>query len=179
MRSVALGAALSLIAGAALAQQTPPVQASPPGFDAARIDQCLLDKGRDHGAADPRTSCIGIAAAACMETEGGSTTVGMGFCLDQERQFWDAKLNQAYGEVMTGAKATDRELSDLGSAAEKQEPLLREMQRNWIGFRDAACGFERSRWGGGSGGGPGALQCLLTLTAQQYLWLDQYRGEGQ
>ena len=45
------------------------------------------------------------------------------------------------------------------------------MQRKWIDFRDAACAFEASKWGGGTGGGPAATQCHLTLTAQQYLRL--------
>lgn len=173
LRELALGAALAL-AAAALAQD----QQDGPAFDAALLEQCLSDSSRGDGATDARESCIGAAADPCMDSDDGSTTVGMSVCLGNELDLWDAKLNEAYREVMAQSEETDKSMTEMGSAAEKEAPLLRDMQRHWIAFRDAACGYERSRWGGGSGGGPAGLHCALTLTARQYLWLDQYRGEG-
>nr|WP_281390454.1 lysozyme inhibitor LprI family protein [Paracoccus amoyensis] len=99
----------------------------------------------------------------------------MSMCLGQEYDIWDAKLNEAYQSLLSDAEATDKEMAELGSAAEKQVPHLRDMQRNWIAFRDAACGYERSRWGGGTGGGPAATECMMRLTAQQFFWLQKYQ----
>ena len=48
------------------------------------------------------------------------------------------------------------------------------MQRSWIAFRDAACSYEASRWGGGSGAGPAATGCVMQLTARQALRLMGY-----
>lgn len=169
--------ALMLLAPAAKAQDVPDpvaVAADPewPPFDAKILEVCL---GTRQGL--EREACIGIAAGRCMESEGGYSTVGMSYCLGQELDLWDARLNAAYGDVMAEAKRTDAEMAGLGSAAEQQEPLLQEMQRKWIGFRDAACGYERSRWGGGTGGGPASVNCSLTLTARQALWLEGYRSD--
>ena len=113
-----------------------------------------------------------------MEGEGGSSTVGMGFCLGAERDWWDDRLNTAYGEVMTRAEAGDAELDSLDAAGPRQAGALRDMQRAWIAFRDAACEYEATRWGGGTGAGPAAAQCALTLTARQANQLDGYLREG-
>jgi uncharacterized protein YecT (DUF1311 family) len=164
MRALAL---LLVMAAPAAAQE-------PPAFDAAPVDACLAENtGED---ARPE-SCIGLAANACMEEPGGYSTVGMGYCLTQELDHWDGLLNAAYAEVMASAREADAELAELGSAAEKQEPALREMQRRWIAYRDAACVYERTLWGGGTGGSTGAAQCLLDLTARQALWLRGYQRQ--
>ena len=53
---------------------------------------------------------------------------------------------------------------------------LREMQRSWITYRDARCGFEFAQWDGGTGQGPALLACLMVATAEQTLVLeDQLR----
>lgn len=155
--------ALVLMAAPAAAQDAP-------SFDAAPVLACLDGNGTAE-------TCAGLAAAACMEGEGGQTTVGMGFCLGAERDFWDARLNTAYGAVMTRAEAGDA--SAGGPVAITQATGLRDMQRAWITFRDAACTFEATRWGGGTGANPAATQCALTLTARQTQWLQDYLVEGR
>ncbi|MBK4215839.1 DUF1311 domain-containing protein [Paracoccus caeni] len=167
LKSLAL--TLALLAAPAMAQEDLQI-------DAAILDTCLEATSAEQG--DDAESCIGLAAQKCMESPGGDTTAGMSICTGKELDLWDAKLNESYRALTAKAEATDREMDELGSAAEKQQPLLRDMQRNWIGFRDAACGFERSQWGGGSGGGPAGVGCMLDMTARQYLRLDRYLDEG-
>ena len=117
--------------------------------------------------------CIGLSADACMEaTPDGGTTVGMGYCLDRELAFWDGMLNQVYDTVRAKARAVDAEMEEIGATVPKTEPALRDMQRAWIPFRDATCDFERAQWGGGTGGGPATLSCLLRETAEQALYLS-------
>jgi len=120
-----------------------------------------------------RLQCAGKAATACMDVNlGGTTTVGMGRCLDLEAIWWDKQLNVAYGKAMARAKVHDGEVKELGGFAPSQVDALREMQRAWIPFRDRLCDFERAQWGGGTGGGPAALGCLLQETARQTLLLE-------
>lgn len=152
---------LAMLAAPAWAQDSPV-------FDPAPILACLPDGGED---------CIGLASSACMETGGGSTTVGMGFCLDAERRFWDDRLNGSYRQVMAQAKAADADPAEPGLVP-RQVPALRDMQRHWIAYRDAACAYEATRWGGGTGAGPAATACAMQLTARQALRLDGYLREG-
>lgn len=119
-------------------------------------------------------SCVGLASDVCMRQPGGDTTVGMTDCIGSEYQFWDRKLNQIYQIVLSIAESMDQQMADLGSAAEQQAPALRQMQRDWIAYRDSACRYERSRWGGGTGGGPASANCMLELAARQVFWLQQY-----
>ncbi|MDE9449370.1 DUF1311 domain-containing protein [Aliiroseovarius sp. Z3] len=130
---------------------------------------CLSAIGDD---GDPMR-CVGSAANYCMEaTEGGLSTVGTSTCLGLEYEDWDRRLNRAYGLLMTRLKAEDEEMATLGSAAPKQAPALLAMQRAWITFRDASCDYERTKWGGGTGGGPASVACMLHQTARQALVLE-------
>lgn len=150
-----------------------------PPFDASLIDACLEKAARQAGP-DPApdyAGCIGAASGPCMDSPDGYSTVAMSYCLGQEFEVWDRKLNESYTRVLDAAKAADAEMAELGSAAEKQEPLLRQMQRDWIAFRNSACSYEGSRWGGGTGAGPAGVDCSLRLTAQQYIRLRAWEPQ--
>lgn len=142
-------------------------------FDIGPTEACLAAA---QGAAQAE-ACIGAAANACMATPDGSTTVGMGYCLDQEWQYWDGRLNRAYGDLMKRHKADDADMASMGAAVPSLAAGLKAMQRAWIPFRDAACDYERAQWGGGTGGGPATLGCLMLLTGRQALML-QARLDG-
>ena len=118
-------------------------------------------------ASDPegRRGCIGTSARVCMEMSGGST-IEMSTCLAQERDLWDYALNENYRQAIEKAQRYDADV-----AKPMVEQPLREMQRAWIAFRDARCEFERSQWGGGSGGGPAVTGCLMQETGEQALYL--------
>ncbi|HRO11469.1 lysozyme inhibitor LprI family protein [Amaricoccus sp.] len=119
-----------------------------------------------------RRACVGRAAEACMETPDGQTTAGMGACLDAEWRYWDERLNVAYAAQMDLETATEQELEDLGSAAPSPAAALRDMQRAWMAWRDAACIYEASTWGGGTGAGPASAECRLQITGEQALALE-------
>ncbi len=145
-----------------------PVLAQDFSYDPAVLTACLSAQK------DQPDSCIGKASGLCMEGEGGSSTVGMVSCLGAEADQWDEHLNAAYETVLAESERTDAEMKQLGSAADPEVPALHEMQRSWIAFRDAACSYEASRWGGGSGAGPAATGCVMQLTARQALRLMGY-----
>ncbi len=117
-----------------------------------------------------RSACIGTSADLCMEqTDGGMTTVGMSSCLWAEYTYWDGRLNQVYKTAMTNAVQNDTEMAAIGATVPSVSDALKTMQRAWIPFRDAACAYEVSQWGGGTGGGPARAACLMRQTAQQTL----------
>ena len=149
-----------LAAGGAAAQDLP-------YSDAATAD-CI--------AAAPGTmekrACIGASADACMAAApDGGTTVSMGGCLDRELSFWDGVLNANYQSARARARETDAEMQRIGASVQGLEAALRDMQRAWIAYRDATCEFERAQWGGGTGGGPAVVDCLMRMTGVQALYL--------
>lgn len=121
-------------------------------------------------------ACIGRSADACMSKEGGDTTAGMVICLDAEREFWDDKLNAAYRARMSSALAADADMASMSMAAVSLAQSLREMQRAWIVYRDAACLYEQAQWMGGTAGGPAAMACTMHETARQALKLEGWGG---
>lgn len=121
--------------------------------------------------------CVGRAAAACMMTPGGDTTIGMIECLEGELSYWDARLNAAYVERVAIAQEQDNEMREMGSAGASIEEGLRAMQRAWISFRDASCLYEQAQWMGGTGGGPATMSCHMQETARQALKLEGWWGQ--
>lgn len=141
---------------------TLPVMAQDMRFDPAPTESCLAASG------DGAQDCIGRAASACMAQPMGETTLGMGFCLDAELSLWDDKLNAAYQQLR--GDYADRD-SERMEGAPAMADALRDMQRGWIGFRDARCSFAAAQWEGGTGAGPAFLGCMMQMTAEQTLFL--------
>ena len=162
--------ATGLVAAIALAGAA---QAQDLRFDIVDTLACLDRAEGPHAAA----GCVGAAAEACIgATDLGGTTVGMGGCIDLELSYWDDRLNAAYRALRAKERAEDAEMAGMPGAA-SQADALRAMQRAWIPFRDATCDYERAQWGGGTGGGPAALGCLMRLTGQQALYLESMMVE--
>lgn len=159
-------AALVMLAGAAGAGDL--------AFDPGATLSCLAQSDLNRSGA---FDCIGRSASACMATPDGGTTVGMGYCLNAEWQWWDARLNAVYSQLMNGHRAADAEMARLGIAAPSLADSLQAMQRAWIPFRDAACDYERATWGNGTGGGPATAGCLMVQTGRQALALESRLGQ--
>lgn len=148
-----------------LALTASPAVAQDVVFDAGRIAACRTAPP----GGDPM-ACIGAEASRCMDvTEGGYSTAGMVACMGLELDWWDARLNEVYPRIRAEAREMD---ATAGEYAPSQADALLAMQRAWIGFRDARCAYERSMWGGGTGGGPASVGCLLQMTAEQVLYLE-------
>lgn len=80
------------------------------------------------------------------------STVDMMECIDELRDKWDHRLNDAYARVLA-----DQE------GAQKQ--ALRHAQRQWIAYRDANCAFYA--------GGEGSIARLETATCSYVLTRDR------
>ena len=113
-------------------------------------------------------ACVGRAAEACMAaTPGGESTVGMNGCLDAERAWWDDLLNREYARLREEAGRVPP-----GPDGYRLEDGLRDMQRAWIAFRDAACGFRAAIYAGGTIQSTVTYDCHLRETARQALSLQ-------
>lgn len=137
-------------------------------FDIYITRSCLQD------AVTPvqQRQCVGASANACMEaTPSGGSTYGMGGCLNMEAEWWDTFLNEAYSGLRKREKRDDAQNAADGFNAPKKAPALKAMQRAWITFRDATCDYEYSQWGGGTGGGPASIGCVMRMTGEQTIYL--------
>ncbi len=141
--------------------------AQPVAFSPEPTGTCLAQTGAGGGEA-----CVGRAAEACIAAPDGGTTVGMAACYDRERQWWDTRLNDVYTRLVSRERANEAEARRTGIDAPPTLDPLRTMQRTWIEFRDAVCDYERATWGGGTGGGPATVACLMRETAAQALRLE-------
>jgi uncharacterized protein YecT (DUF1311 family) len=153
--------ALAALSTAAFAQDPPE------DYDPAVIPTCLQGLPLQD-----RAVCIGRAAEVCIAGEAGSSNVGIGMCYSAEWRQWDDRLNAAYQTLLDQQADLAADNAAFNTNIPNAVDLLRDMQRNWIAFRDAACDWEYVQWGGGSGAGPASAACMMQLTAQQTLFLE-------
>jgi uncharacterized protein YecT (DUF1311 family) len=100
-------------------------------------------------------ACIGLVADPCPN-EAGATTVSIVACNMREQKIWDGWLNNWYLEAQAELR------SNLGASA-----ALKTAQRDWIGFRDAKCGFEASLYEGGTFASVAAGNCMRITTGMR------------
>lgn len=145
-----------------------PAAAQDLSYDPGAFEACVV-----RGAAPE--ACVLAPAEACIAgSADGQTTAGMGSCYERARQDWDGRLNAAYGTAMEAARRLEAEAAAGGWTQPPLAVPLRDMQRAWIAFRDAACDFEHAQWGGGSGGGPAVGACLAAETGRQALRIEAF-----
>ncbi len=102
--------------------------------------------------------CVRIEAlyAPSLQTciqEAGPAPIDVASCYDRELRRWDKKLNDAYRKF----KRT--------IPPERIRNLVK-VQRAWIAYRDAKCGFFYDKYSG-SGGLADAAKCRLDMTIQR------------
>src|SRR5690348_6812188 len=98
-----------------------------------------------------------VAAAQDDEKKCCCTTYDTSVCLSKIRDSIDAELNKTYQTALSMTKKFGRE--DLEN--------LKDAERKWIAYRDAACKAEYGLWGGGSGGPNAHTMCVIRLTRQR------------
>ena len=129
--------------------------------DADAVQSCFAEAGPGETA----PLCIGKAADACL-AGGSETTVAIVNCIQKETVIWDQILNTEYQAVRGALKAQDPALGDV----------LRGAQRAWIAYRDAECGLEFERWGGGTIRHIVIANCMMLETAERAIELRDKKG---
>jgi uncharacterized protein YecT (DUF1311 family) len=106
--------------------------------------------------------CIGLVASRCQKKPGGDAGLNRADCYRIEQEIWDAVLNEKYKELQ-------------GDLDEDQTAKARDMQRAWIGSRDATCEFYYHKIQG-SMSVPMTANCMLTETARRALLIIVFSG---
>ncbi|WP_176086821.1 lysozyme inhibitor LprI family protein [Martelella sp. HB161492] len=152
-----------------------PARADDIRYSNAATAACLAGAGDEA----ERRDCAGLSAKACEDaTDDGATTYGMIECLRLETGYWDDLLNETYQDLLKQATAMDQANADDPRATMLVRDTLRDMQRDWISFRDKTCTYEYSLWQGGTISGPVSASCFLRMTADQYIYLaSSWPGE--
>ena len=98
---------------------------------------------------------IGTAAIAQdEETKCCCSTYDMSVCLSKVHDKVDADLNTTFQKAL-----------DMTERFGNQDvENLKDAERKWIEYRDAACKAEYGLWGGGSGGPNARTMCVIRLT---------------
>ncbi|MEN0039963.1 MAG: lysozyme inhibitor LprI family protein [Pseudomonadota bacterium] len=104
------------------------------------------------------------------------STVEMKFCAGQDYDLADAELNAIWKKVMAHARSADKDW--LPEGAPTRVDLLRDAQRKWIAYRDAACEAEATKFYGGTGQTLILVVCLTNKTNQRTADLRSYMAEG-
>lgn len=97
----------------------------------------------------------------CMDASGG-VTVNMLDCMGAEIKLQDVRLNKAYKAAMTAIE-------------DDKTGQLQNVQRMWIKYRDANCGFVR-RLTGGTLDSINAGSCVLQMTRTRAQELENLVG---
>ncbi|WP_409260732.1 lysozyme inhibitor LprI family protein [Pseudomonas putida] len=103
------------------------------------------------------------AYSQCMDK--ASSTLAMSSCIQAQTQLQDQRLNRVYKQLM----------SKLGSGPQKG---LRDVQRQWIAYRDANCAFHVQASGGTLAQIEGGL-CVLAMTRERAAELERVLSPGQ
>ncbi|BBH44411.1 lysozyme inhibitor LprI family protein [Pseudomonas sp. KU43P] len=103
------------------------------------------------------------AYTQCMDK--ASSTVAMSACIQAETKLQDARLNRVYKQL-------------LGRLDSGQQKSLREVQRQWIGYRDANCRFHVQASGGTMAQLEGGM-CVLDMTRERAAELERVLSPGQ
>jgi uncharacterized protein YecT (DUF1311 family) len=129
--------------------------------DAAAIRSCADKYAQNINEAERR--CIfAIVVEPCTKTRIGQSSQGAAACYHVEQDIWDELLNENF--------RTLRESLD-----DDQKEKLREMQRDWIAYRNTTCGFYYHKIQGSMSTEMTAA-CLARETARRALLLKFFQG---
>jgi len=99
----------------------------------------------------------------CMDK--ASSTVAMNACIQAETQLQDQRLNRVYKQLM-------------GKLDAGQQKRLRDVQRQWMAYRDGNCQFHVQASGGTMAQLEGG-SCVMDMTRDRAAELERVLSPGQ
>ena len=136
---------------------------APPCFEPAVLEDCL--------AADGRHGCIGDAARACWSDDPVTMTVGL--CFGAEHAVWEARMAAASDALKKLDIAWDIGQREHDFDSRAYEARI-GAQDAFEAYRDLRCAYVTEVWGPGSGAGPAWAECMMRVTAEHVLWLEDW-----
>ena len=116
------------------------------------------------------------AQAQQVECANAQVQLEMTYCAKRDWQIADADLNAAYQAAQGSMKAVDLDLAENEQGASRN---LRDAQRAWVTFRDAACAAEGYPSHGGSIEPMIIFYCRARLTEDRAADLWTLSGQEQ
>lgn len=117
---------------------------------ARKIDACIAKE-------DDAKKCIGMIQTPCDDNISAGGEAAHATCADNETAAWDVLLNETWAALPNA----------IGPARFAD---LKKVQKTWLTYRDAKCGFLKSAEGG-AWGLMLASQCSLEETSRRVLEL--------
>ncbi|MEL6785010.1 MAG: lysozyme inhibitor LprI family protein [Pseudomonadota bacterium] len=117
-----------------------------------------------------------FVAAQDIDCNNATSTVEMKFCAGEELDRADAALNATWKRAMGHARTADADW--LPDGAPSRVELLRDAQRKWIPYRDAACEAQATKYYGGTGQTLELVVCLTAMTKQRTRELQTFMADG-
>lgn len=113
--------------------------------------------------------CLAMLAASAagaqeIDCDTAQVQLELTFCAERDWKIADADLNAAYKAAQKLMASIDAELPKAEQGAASS---LRDAQRAWVTFRDAACNAEGFTWHGGSGEPMIVYGCRAMLTRER------------
>lgn len=103
----------------------------------------------------------GAGQAQEVDCANAMAQVELTYCAEQDWLAADAALNAAYKQARQAQQTID---AGLPAAEQGAEAQLRDAQRSWVAFRDAACAAEGYQMHGGSAEPMVIYGCRARLT---------------
>jgi uncharacterized protein YecT (DUF1311 family) len=138
-------------------------------------------------------NCIGIVSGPCA-AEANYSLMAEHSCAGLEREIWEKLLNAAYREKLglpPADPASEETPEEEAAKPRASEPVpdcqpvnceisvhdnLRKTERAFAAWRDAMCDQNYISSGGGRENQIDITRCHMSLTAQQYFWLEYGQG---
>lgn len=106
------------------------------------------------------------------------TTQETNYCVAEDLDKADAKLNAAYKKAMANQVQRDKDLAESNTALVGAAKALKAAQRAWIGFRDTNCISMSYDFAGGTGQTAAEMTCEIEMTTARTKELQTLAGEG-
>ncbi len=113
-----------------------------------------------------------LSKEAVFNCENAQTERDMRACAQRHLDKSDDELNRIYSSLMVDYKGD----KPPGLSVKARSEYLRNVQREWIKFRDKSCELETYDSIGGSGFGTIYTFCLLKYTQERVRYLRELHG---
>lgn len=144
--------------------------AAGPGVAGPNATATCLDAAGDAAA---RAACIGETSRACAAAFAEPTPLDRAVCLNGETEWWQARLDPAYDRMMARAEKLDAMIASvMGTAGPPLTADVAAMQEAWTAWRETRCTFAAALHRGSPERMVFASDCMLELTAEQVLLLE-------
>ena len=149
------------------------LQSGPDASVVETVKTCIKAEARSHMIVP---ACYGLIARNCPENL--ITTADMVGCKEVELKFWDARLTSAYQLLLERLEHDDEQNGDYSLYPVNLAANAARTQTMWLAYRDSMCGYEYSRFRGGTLGRVTGAACQARMTAERFAEVKRMLDEA-